>query len=275
MELRIIASDIGFAEGPVWHPDGFLLFSDVLNNRILKLKDGKLEFFMENSGLNDEPKEHHHEQIGANGLVIDNEGNLVMCQHGNHAISRLGRDGKFEILVDNYNNKPLNSPNDLCIGPEGEIIFSDPPYGLKDQELLPEIAQPHAGVYKWQNNKLELLFSELGFPNGVCFSPDYKYLFIGTNKPEEKGIRRFEYVNGQIRNGAIFVEENADGIKTDKKGNLYLATMQGIKVVSAEGEVIRKIETPAMATNLLIHEPFMYITTEKVVYEYFMPNLDL
>ncbi|MBC7388587.1 MAG: SMP-30/gluconolactonase/LRE family protein [Opitutaceae bacterium] len=275
MELKIIASDIGFGEGPVWHPDGFLCFSDVVNNQILKIENGKVEVLLQKSGLKTDPQPYHNDQIGANGLVIDKEGNLLMCQHGEHAIARLTKDGQVEKLVDSYQGKRLNSPNDLCLGPEGEIIFSDPPYGLKGQELLPELAQPHAGVYKWQNGTLELLILDMEFPNGVCFSHDYKYMFVGTNKAEERGIRKYKYDNGVLSDMEIFVDENADGIKMDKKGNLYLATMQGIKVISPEAEVIRKIETPSMATNLCLHEPYMYITTENVVYEYFLPNLAL
>jgi len=275
MELKIIASDIAFGEGPVWHQDGFLIFSDVSNNQIIKLQDGRKEVFLEKSGLRGETNDLHNEQIGANGLGIDKDGNLYMCQHGSHAIARLNRDGHLETLVDSYNGKRLNSPNDLCIGPDGELLFTDPPYGLKGQELLPEQAQPHAGIYKWHNGILELMYSKLNFPNGICFSPDFKYLFLATNNENERGIRRFEYVDGQLLNEEIFVDENADGIKMDKKGNLYLATMQGIKVISAEGEMIRKIETPAMATNLCFHEPYMYITTENVVYEYYLPNLAL
>ena len=155
-----------------------------------------------------------------------------MCQHGNHAVAKYSKNGNWITLVDSFNGKRLNSPNDLCLGPKGEIIFTDPPYGLKNQELLPEIAQPLAGVYKWHENTLELLYSEIEFPNGVCFSPDFQYLYVATNKPEERGIRRFKYKDGKISNQEIFVDENADGIKLDKKGNLYLATMHGIKVVS-------------------------------------------
>ena len=275
MELKIIAEDLGFGEGPVWHPDGYLIFSDVSNNRIMKYANGKTEIVLLNSGYKGEVTEFHNEQIGSNGLAIDRDGNLIMCQHGNHAIAKLSKNGNWVTLVNSFNGRRLNSPNDLCIGPKGEIIFTDPPYGLKGQKAMSEIAQPLAGVYRWQNNNLELLYSELEFPNGVCFSPDFKYLYVATNKPEERGIRRFKYADGMLSEPEIFVDENADGMKMDKKGNLYLATMQGIKVISAEGEVIRKIETPSMATNLCLHDPYMYITTENVLYEYFLPNLAL
>ncbi len=275
MELKIIASDIGFGEGPVWHPDGYLVFSDVTNNCIMKIVNGKKEVLLEKSGLRSDPEHFHNEQIGANGLVIDKNGDLIMCQHGEHGIARLSKDGWLEKIVDSYQGKRLNSPNDLCLGPDDEIIFSDPPYGLKGQELLPDLAQPHAGVYKWQNDKLELLIFDMKYPNGITFSPDYKFLFVGTNKAEERGIRRYKYDQGSLSEMEIYVDENADGIKMDKKGYLFLATMQGIKVVSPEGEVVRKIETPSMATNLCIHEPYMYVTTENTVYEYFLPNLAL
>ena len=276
MELKIIATDLGFAEGPLWHKDGYLIFSDVANNRIMKVEDGKVEVFLDKSGLNgDITCDHFPEQIGSNGITQDKDGNLVFCQSGNHAIAKLSPDGHLETLVDDYQGTRLNSPNDLCIGPDGSIYFTDPPYGLKDQELQPDVALPFAGLYQLKHGQLHLLVKELDYPNGVCFSPDYKYLYLGTNKDSERGIRKFEVRNGELLNPEIFVDENADGMKTDSKGNLFLATMQGIKVVSPEGEVIRKIETPDMATNLCMNENFLYITTPNKVYEYYLPNLDL
>lgn len=261
-----IASGLGFAEAPLWHPDGFLLFSDVTKNRIMKWQDGVLETFLENSGIQTNPTSFHSEHIGANGLAMDSEGNLLFCQHGNHAIARLLPNGTIETLVDSYQEKPLNSPNDLCVGPEGSIYFSDPPYGLKGQKLLPDFAQPSAGVYRWYKGHLQLLVDELQYPNGLCLSPDYKYIYISTNNETEIGIRRYEVINGELKNGQLFVDENADGIKTDQNGNLFLATIQGIKVVSPQGEIVRKIETPHMATNLCFHKHSLYITTPNEVY---------
>ncbi len=263
---KILAEGLGFGEGPLWHKDGFLIFSDVKENRIMKLQNGKLETFIEESGWKGMPTKNHSDQIGSNGIAYDLEGNIIFCQHGNHSIARLRGDGSIEIIVDNFYGRRLNSPNDLCVGSDGSIYFSDPPYGLKGKKLQPTIAQPMAGVYRWFNNTLELLSSEFDYPNGVCFSPDDKYLYIGSNYPEEKRIRRYEVNHGKISKGITFAVENADGIKTDKEGNVYLATMQGILILSKIGERIGFISIPEMTTNICIHEKYIYITTATKLY---------
>ncbi len=265
--LTLLAEGLGFGEGPLWHKEGFLIFSDVRYNRIMKLKDGQLHVFLDESGWKGTPTEEQSDQPGANGLAYDLEGKIVCCQHGSHAIGRIESDGSIETVVDSYQGKRLNSPNDLCVGPDGSIYFTDPPYGLKEQRLHPEIAQSFAGVYRWFNGMLELLTTEFEYPNGICFSPDYRYLYIGSNHPAEKRIRRYELAEGKLLNGSTFVEENADGIKTDREGNLYLATMTGVKIFSATGEQISFIPIPEMTTNLCLHGKHLYITTERNVYE--------
>ncbi len=265
-EPKVIAGGLGFGEGPLWHKDGFLIFSDVKKNRIMKLDNGKLETFLEESGCTGAPSEMQSDQRGANGIAYDHNGNLIFCQHGNHSIARLRGDGTVEIMVDSYNGKRLNSPNDLCVGPDGSIYFSDPPYGIKDKKIQPDHAQPVAGVYRWFEGALELLTSEFDYPNGVCFSPDYKYLYIGSNAPDEKRIVRYDVRKGILFNRILFAEENADGIKTDHEGNLYLATMEGIVILSPAGQRIAFIEMPEMATNICLYDGQMYVTAEKKVY---------
>jgi gluconolactonase len=262
-----IAEGIGFGESPVWHPDGFIIFSDVSGNKIMKLKDQKLEIFLNESGWKGPFRTDHSDQPGANGLTFDDSGNMVFCQHGNHAISKMYPDGTIELIIDSYKGRRLNSPNDLCIGPDGSIYFTDPPYGIKGKALKPEIAQPLAGVYRWHKDSLELLSSEFNYPNGICFSPDYKYLYIGSNEPTEKRIRRYEINGNKLHNGITFLEENADGIKTDSEGNLYLATSKGVLVVSEDAEKIDFIDLPEPATNLCIHKQELYITTASGLYK--------
>lgn len=263
---KLVAGGIGFGEGPLWHKDGFLLFSDVKKNRIMKLKDGMIEVFLNESGWQGLASEDNSDQPGSNALAYDLEGNIVFCQHGNHAIAKLEENGRIRTLVNSYRGTRLNSPNDLCVGPDGSIYFSDPPYGLRGKSLRPDIAQPQAGVYRWFNNELELLTDEFRYPNGVCFSPDRRYLYIGSNDPEEKRIRRYELIDGQLHNGQTFLEENADGIKTDENGNLYMATMKGMKIFSAEGELLEFIDMGQMVTNLCFHGNELYMTTETKIY---------
>jgi gluconolactonase len=268
---EVIADDIGFGESPLWHKDGFLIFSDVKKNRIMKLKNGRVEIFLEESGWKGAPTEDQSDQPGANGLAYDQDGNIIFCQHGNHAIAKLNKDGSIETIVNSYQGRRLNSPNDLCIGPDGSIYFSDPPYGLKEKKIQPSIAQSQSGVYRWYNNNLELINSEFNYPNGLCFSPDYRYLYIGSNEQDERRIIRYEVKDGKLQNKICFAEENADGIKTDGQGNLYLATLSGVKVLSKSGEQIGFIEIPEMTTNLCIHDDQIYITTAGKLYlSYFL-----
>jgi gluconolactonase len=263
---QIIADNIGFGEGPLWHKDGFLIFSELANNRIMKFENGYLEVFLEDSGTKGTPTEEQSNQRGSNGLAYDPDGNIILCQHGDHALSRLHKDGSIEVLVNSYKKRRLNSPNDLCVGSDGSIYFSDPPYGLKGQILHPEIAQPLAGVYRWYNNKLQLVSKDFHYPNGLCFSPDLHYLYISSAHPNEKKIRRYEVWNGTLHNGIDFAYENADGIKTCAHGNLYLAAPEGVVILSVEGKRTGVIELPEAATNLCLHNKELYITTATKLY---------
>lgn len=264
---KLIAEGLGFAESPLWHRDEFLIFSDVMNNKIMKLKDGTLEIFLEESGWKGELTQVHSDQPGSNGLAYDQYGNLIFCQHGSYSIARLYGKKTIEMIVDQYKGRRLNSPNDLCIAQDGSIYFTDPPYGIKGKKLQPSIAQPHAGVYRWDGETLDLLTTEFIYPNGICFSPDFKYLYISSNEPSEKKLRRYEVEEGKLHHGITFLKENADGIKTDKEGNLYLSTIKGILIFSDRGERIGSIPTSEMTTNLCIHERKLYITAPSKVYE--------
>lgn len=265
MELEVVATDLGFAEGPLWHNEGFLIFSDVIKNEITKIHEGKKETFLPQSGLYRTPDAYHGEQVGSNGIAYDLDGNLVFCQHGEHAISRHRKEGTTEKIVDSYRGKRLNSPNDLAIGPDGSIYFTDPPYGIKNQKLIPHIAQPVAGVYRWHEGELELLTAEFEFPNGICISSDYRYVFIGSNH-EGEYLKRYELIEGKLQNGVVFANENADGIKRDDNDNLYLATMEGVKILSPQADQIGFIKVPEMVTNVCVVGQKLYITTPKTIF---------
>lgn len=271
MALELLAEGLGFAEGPLWHPDGFLLFSDLVKNEIVKVEGKSVSTYLANSGLDGSPNAFHHEQIGSNALALDKNGDLIFCQHGNHAIAKLNAKGTVELLVDSFNGKRLNSPNDLAISPDGDIFFTDPPYGIKGQQVIPHIAQPVAGVYKLSNGQLELLTDDFQFPNGICFSPDYRYLYVGSNH-EGEHVKRYHFRNGKLYDPEVVVAENADGLKTDAEGNLYLATMAGVLSVTSSGEKRFLIETPEMATNFCFHGKEIFITTPQKVYKTILPE---
>ncbi|MBC7488153.1 MAG: SMP-30/gluconolactonase/LRE family protein [Cytophagaceae bacterium] len=265
----LMASDFGFIEGLLWHKGGYLIFSDLVRNKIYKhSKQQGTEVFLHESGLNGLPTSLDSNHVGSNGIAYDLHGNFVFCQHGNHAIVRLNKEGVIEKIVDSFQGRRLNSPNDLIVAPDGSIYFTDPPYGLSPQKLNPDAAQPIAGIYRWFNDTLELVSSDFTYPNGLCFSPDCRYVYVSSSFSEEKMIKRYELEDGKFKNGEIFISENADGIKTDKRGNVFLATETGVRIFSSAGIKLGMIKIPAIVNNLCIEGNTLYIGTPHKLFRF-------
>lgn len=269
IRIEEVAKGFRFTEGPVWHPDGFLLFSDTPANQVWQLfPDGKRQVYLHNSGFRGTDTSQLSDMIGSNGLAITADRSLIICQHGNHAIARLHK-GKLTTLVDRYNDRPFNSPNDVALHADGSIWFSDPPYGLRDQVLYPDEFQPNGGVYRYQEGVITRVCSDMQYSNGVCFSPDHAKLYVSSNHPDEATLWQYDLsATGEVTNRSVLIRQNADGIKTDGKGNLYLCTDDGILVVSPEGEKIALIhlsESPANMAFLPGYTTF-YSTARGSVY---------
>ena len=268
--IQKIASGFEFTEGPFWHPEGYLLFSDTPANRIYKYSSGKIEVFLENSGMVLSDRSLLSDQIGSNGIAIDLQENIVFCQHGNHAIAAMDRYGHISILANGYEGKPFNSPNDLVVRSDGSIFFTDPPYGLKGQELNTSAFQPHAGLYMIQDGTVKLLSIHLRYPNGVCFSGDGHRLFVSSNHPDEPELWQYRFSrDGQLLDKEIFIHRNADGIKCDIHDNLYLATNEGVAIISSAGELIALISLGETPTNLCWggkEQNVLYVTARSSVY---------
>ncbi|HWJ26487.1 MAG TPA: SMP-30/gluconolactonase/LRE family protein, partial [Flavisolibacter sp.] len=238
-------------EGPVWNEEGFYLYSDIPANCVYKISEkGNKDVYIQNSGTDhpDDPDlEQARKQIGSNALAYDHKGDLLICQHGGHAIAKY--DGKrLQQLVSSYQDKPFNSPNDLILHTDGRIYFSDPPYGLKDGKLNPEKFQPLAGVYCWNKGNLELICKKYQYPNGVCLTNDQKTLYICSTKPFEKFISAYDTANNQFKK--IFAEENSDGIEVDRCDNVYLCNQDGIIILDAKGERMALIQLPTVPANI-------------------------
>ena len=246
-EIEKWFSGCAFSEGPVWNKKGYYLFSDIPKNVIYKIKEaGEPKVYLENSGLTVPTDRELAEQIGSNGLAYDADGNLIICQHGNGAVARY--DGKdLEFLVSGHNSKPFNSPNDVIVHPDGTVFFSDPPYGLKNQQLQPDVAQPLAGIYVWREGALTLLTDRYQYPNGVCLSPDATSLYTCSTKPAEAVVLEFDAVTLALKREVC--AENSDGIKCDRKGNLYLCTKEGVLIVAANGERLALIKLETQPAN--------------------------
>lgn len=246
-EIENLANDCKFTEGPVWHEDGYYIFSDIAANTIYKLVPGKeREVLVSASGtealLDEELKP---DQIGSNGLAWDKEGALLVCRHGSHMVAKW--NGKIlEPFIVTYNDKPFNSPNDIIVDERGRVFFSDPPYGLKEGKLNPEKFQPLGGVYCYDAGEIRLICDKYQYPNGVCITPDRKSLYICSNKPFEKFISVYDLETLQFQK--ILAEENSDGIKCDPNGNAYLGNKDGILILNSEGKrqaLIKFLTIPA------------------------------
>ncbi len=266
-EIEKWVDDCQFTEGPVWNKNGFYLFSDIPQNLVYQLHPGaSKQIFLNNSGYVSKKNSNLSEQIGSNGLAYDNKENLFICQHGNGAVVQY-TDGVIHSLVTEYNGKRFNSPNDIVVHPNDSIFFTDPPYGLKDQQLQPENAQPIAGIYCWRNSEVKLICDHYKYPNGVCLSPDFKSLFISSNKPFENFITEYDAETFKLREKIL--NESGDGIKCDRYYNLWLCTKEGIIIIDKKGKRLGKISLPTIPANCCWGGPLLsdlFITARQNIF---------
>jgi gluconolactonase len=240
-KLSRVGTGFGFTEGPVWDPSGFVYVSDETINKIYRLyPDGRKE---EVIALGD-----------PDGNTFDRQSRLIDCASVLRAIIEVTADGKFKILADHYEGKKLNSPNDVIIGPDGAIYFTDPTLDLVTGEKQ-EI--PFQGVYRLdEKGNVQLLTKELAQPNGLAFSPDGKRLYVDDS--EKRNIRVYDVAaDGTLTNGRIFGEEPGgkgdgvpDGMRVDKSGNLFVTGPKGIWVWDAQGTHLGTIAMPEQPANL-------------------------
>ena len=260
-KLEKVAGDFQFIEGPIWHPDGFLLFSDIPANIIYKFASNQqVEVFRRPSGK-------------ANGNTLDKENRLLTAEHENRRVSRTEKDGKVITLADRYEGKRFNSPNDLVVKSDGSIYFTDPSYGVsKDQEEL-----GFYGVYRLAaDGKLTLLVKDLVLPNGIAFSPDEQKLYV--NNSEAGYIAVFDVKpDGTVTNDRLFAADLKDasqggvpdGLKVDLEGNVYSTGPGGVWILSPDGKLLGKISVPETATNVAWGESdrkTLYITANTSLY---------
>jgi gluconolactonase len=255
-----VAGGFEFTEGPVWSPDGALLFSSPNTNAIYRLdpEAGRVTVFRSKSGYTGVDIGRYH-QPGSNGLTFSPEGLLTICQHGNRRVIRVNPHGDITVLADRYEGKRLNSPNDLVYRSDGTLYLTDPPFGLPDAFDDPAKELAFSGVFKTRDGVVTLVTDELAGPNGLAFSPDERYLYVGNWDPERKVVMRYEIdaAGDPVGSGEVFHdmtdapgEDSIDGIKVDPHGNLYVCGPGGIWVLSARGEKLGLIELPEDPHNL-------------------------
>jgi gluconolactonase len=249
-KIEKLSSGFKWAEGPVWIKDGdFLAFSDVPSNVVHRWdeKNGLKDYLRPSGYTSTTPRTG---ESGSNGLTVDAQGHLVLCQHGDRRVARLESDGRFTTIADNFEGRRFNSPNDLVYSSKGDLYFTDPPYGLEKGADDPKREIPFSGVYRVEpNGRITLLTKELTRPNGLAFSPDEKALYIAVSDKDHAVWMAYDVKeDGNIANGRVFYDVTKmvsdanpglpDGMKVDEKGNLLASGPGGILIFSPEAKLL-------------------------------------
>jgi len=272
-KIEVIAEGFAWSEGPLWVEEHqLLLFSDVPNNKIYKWSETQgLKEYLDLSGYTG--KVERGGEKGSNGLLLDRNGNLVLCQHGNRQVAQM--DAPFVLpkssyisLANKFNGKKLNSPNDIIQRSNGDLFFTDPPYGLNDQEIEKKELSFN-GVYKLDTlGTLTLLIDTLSRPNGLALSPNEKKLIVGNSDIKKPMLFAYNIdVNDSLTSAGIVVNFQKyggapDGFKIDQQGNIFTSGPGGIWIFNNEYVPIGKIKLPQAVSNCCLADggKTLYIT---------------
>ncbi len=269
-----IAGGLGFTEGPVWR-GGALLFSDIPNKRIVRWRR-----------LAEGPELTTYATGMSNGLTLDRQGQVLAAEHDGRRVSRVADNGTRTALAERFQDKRLNSPNDIVVKSDGTIYFTDPPYAIQPSTPgmarpagwwtapIPGKEQPHNGVYRLTaQGTLDLLVADFALPNGLAFSPDESVLYVDDSA--HKHIRAFDvHPDGSLANSRILLDMASedpgvpDGLKVDAQGNVFCTGPGGVWVCSAAGEFLGRIILPELPANLAWGEDgsVLFLTARTSVY---------
>lgn len=279
-EVTVIASGFEWVEGPVWiEKQKMLLFSDVMKNRIYKWTAQKgTEVYLQPSGYTQSTP--RGEELGSNGLAVNKQGQLVICQHGDRRIAIMNTPvddptPQFTTAAGTYNGKKFNSPNDLAIARNGDIYFTDPPYGLEKGPQYPARELSFHGVYRiTKNGAVTLLIDTLTRPNGIAFFPGEKSLLIANSDPERPHWYKYDLdPKGKLTNGSIFFNgtsifkkepRSPDGIKINSKGIVFAPGPGGVWIINKNGTALGRIKTNIITSNCAFSgdEKTLFITAD-------------
>ena len=240
-----------WAEGPAWSGVGrYLVWSDIPNNRQLRWleDDGHVTEFRNPSGH-------------SNGNTFDAQGRQISCEHGGRRVVRYEHDGSVTVIADSYEGRPLNSPNDAAVHPDGSIWFTDPPYGIRGNYEGHRAEQEHPlSVYRTDpaSGRINRVTDDIDAPNGLCFSPDYSLLYV-ANTGAGRDIRVWDVDGENLRNGRVFAElvdpttgsrASADGMRCDVDGNVWAGARPGVQIIAPDGAAIGIVRLPEVCANV-------------------------
>ncbi len=286
--IEVLATGFAWSEGPVWVandagglPAGCLLFSDIPQNRIHRWQPGQgLDVFMEPAGFTG-PAGYGKER-GSNGLTLDRQGRLILCEHGDRRVSRLEPGGGKKTLADSYRGRRFNSPNDAAVHSSGAIYFTDPPYGLPEGWNDPRRELDVCGVYRLTpDGTVTLVCDSMTRPNGIAFSPDEKTLYVAQSDPAAPIWRAFTVAaDGTLADGdtggRVFFDAskllatrrgNPDGLKVDLQGNLFATGPGGVIVFAPDGTHLGTLLTGQATANCAFGEDgqSLFITADSLL----------
>lgn len=282
-KIQVVAAGFDWAEGPVWVPEasgpGYLLFSDIPKNSIMKVVPNVgVSLHMKPSGYTGIVD--YGREPGTNGLVLDAQGRLTACEHGDRRISVLTVGGGKLTLADRFDGKRFNSPNDLVFAKNGDLYFTDPPYGLPQQANDPMREMDYCGVYRLsKEGKLTLLNKEMTRPNGIGLSPDEKTLYVANSDPQKAQWMAFPInTDGSLGTGKVFADVTEavrqrlpglpDGLEVDAQGNLFASGPGGIYIYQPDGKLLGRISTGERTANCTFGGPdksILYMTADMYI----------
>lgn len=276
-KIEVLAGGFTWTEGPVWVDDesgGYLLFSDIPRNSIFRWSESRgIDLFMNPSGYTG--VSFYGLEPGSNGLALDPKGRLTACEHGDRRVSMLTRGGGKRTLVDSYQGRRLNSPNDLVFDAAGSIFFTDPPYGLPERESDPRRELDFCGVYRLDpDGSLTLLTKQLARPNGIGLSPDQKTLIVAQSDPDNPIWMSFP-INDDKTLGEGKVLLNAkqymaqypglpDGLAVAAGGTIFGSGPGGVYVIAPDGKLLGRLITGERTSNCAFSSDgkVLYITAD-------------
>tara|TARA_B100000029_G_C17587408_1_gene961543 strand:+ start:1785 stop:2783 length:999 start_codon:yes stop_codon:yes gene_type:complete len=265
-KIEVLCGGFEWSEGPVWINEpknkygGYILFSDIPNNVVMKWQEGTgASVYMNPAGYTGVAD--YGREPGSNGLALDSQGRLILCEHGDRRISVVTKGGGKITLADRWQGKRLNSPNDLAIRKNGDIYFTDPIYGLPQRANDPMREIDFCGVYRLEGDgTVTVQYKDMSRPNGIGFSPDHNILYVANSDGRDPVWRAFPVKkDGNLGKPKVFFDSSkddrvprsgGDGLKVDYKGNVFATGAGGVLILSPEGELLGRLVTGESIANV-------------------------